>query len=362
MKLYGNLLRVIYALNRYPNKSGSELCEITGLKSSTFTTIKTRCQDMGFISLVRIPNPNVIGMKIRFIEYGMLKKGLSIDDAYKLVRENAMKHGIVFSFISDGLSYYIQSLTPSYTAMKSFLEGLSIGRCRLKFGCRGNSVWHAFELGSDKLKNLYDQSKLLEEYAGLELDFKIPEEITPTEREGITSMWISDSIRRIVMYLIELPPRKDNEIASALGISRQIVGRVRLELERNGQLIKAYTINTKLLGYNIRSFFTITHSSDCSEPNSRELNSFLSKKRPQYWLTNGHFSTFQYDFLDTSSLKQFINELHLRGAGAVEKIESISLSLKSAIEIVQETPVRLSNDPSHPGVKIVNHFPGPVIG
>jgi len=87
MRFDVNGLKIIYALNRFPNKTNSELSKIVGMKPSTFTTIKTKYQKNGWIKLVRIPHPSVIGMKVRGIELGVLKKELSSREALERLRK-----------------------------------------------------------------------------------------------------------------------------------------------------------------------------------------------------------------------------------------------------------------------------------
>lgn len=336
---------VTYALTRAPFFNSSEFSSILGMKQSTFTTVRNRLMDRGVMEFLWLPVPNALDMIIRGIEFGRLNYLLDKKEAVEILTENAKIEGSIFSLTTDGIDYYIQALSPSYTSMKNLFEESSIGckRCRTKFPREHGRYF--FEVNSDVVRSMYDYSKLLENLGNNRPSQRLTERDWPTVYgKSLEPVEISAPIKGILLKILENPGRSDGEIASMLGVSRQNVGRARLKLERDHLMVRAYTVNTYLLGYRIRTFFTIFFRDDPSSKKEGDLEDFLTYKRPQCWLKNGPIATFQYDFKDLSSMKSFRNALYRKGGEDLAEVKSVSISLGSASEVVQSCPKTWPNE------------------
>ncbi|MGA1792811.1 MAG: hypothetical protein ACMUHM_02570 [Thermoplasmatota archaeon] len=327
-------LMVMYALTGWPMASTQLLCEELDMSTSTFATVKRRLIESGIVIPSRVANPSIMEMDVKGIENGFLKPGIGIEEAMKALEGASLNNNCIYYFISDGLNYVYHTHGKKFSSVKNFMGEVNIACTMCESFWPPNRDSLVLEMSQDRVVNLSDYSGLLaNHFPQLRGTIDLPRDHMQRSDADLESLnELPRSMKRLLPYLMRVPLMTDSEIAEALGISRQKVGRTRLELERKGSVITGNMINTGSLGFALGAHFTIHFQKSCS---SDSLKSFEDKLKDRYlpifWITSRDMTTFIYYFRDLADFRSFNREILGFSVGEViSSIRSVPFSMTSS--------------------------------
>lgn len=321
MRLREREMLVLYSMTACPDHRISSICDHLGMKESTYVTMKKKLISTGLVRQHRTAHPLLFGLRVRGYENGFLKPGMDIGAAKEFINRIEMDYPYSIDFSTDGLTYQYEAMANSFTSLKRLMD-------ELKLGCEScDSYWppkkdrSMIAISETRINNVDDHSGLISFW------FDIPKGDLPKRRHGADPDGpeiepIMNNSKDIVDHLLQEPLLSDGDIALMTGCSRQKVGKVRLDLERSGMLIRSYRPDLWNLGFRIASHLIIGYRRNSEKEDILAFEKDLYERiLPLKWSSSEGRSDLEYYFPSLADFKKFKG--HLLGMSSSNVVESI---------------------------------------
>lgn len=255
---------VLYNLVRYPLYNNRELAEVTNLKLSTVTTIKRRLLETGYFRRIRVPLLHGLGCELLGVGFSAFVSSKSWEKRLKLGAKFDIEHPNVFWMLSELSQGMALQFAANYTDIKECIEGIEDTYAAHGFLGKSGVTFVPFSLRLIELINFFDYSFLLGYLFG------IKDRPAPENPFASSSLRLSEREKKVFHSLVAHPEHSDKALASALGISRFSVARMKQKFE--GRIMKTlHVVDIGKLGIRVVALLHMRFSIGTKRKTRREI-------------------------------------------------------------------------------------------
>jgi len=259
-KLNKNEKLVLYGLVKYPLLNDRELADKIKLKMTTVTAIKNRLKKNNYYYTVRIPVLQNLGCELMvssFISFNPLNIEKDVLKIHKDVIEKECPE-VIYSSMESNSGFYL-GIGKNYTELHSTIEKVERVYQENDLIEDKAPIYFLFPFEYTKIHNFFDYAPLIKHTFGISLKGE-NEENTPTELPKTDITKLSNVEKRVLFGLIKYPDIPDSKIAENIGVTRQVVSKLKKSFENEGILKTLKIPDLKTLGFEIMAISHFRHN------------------------------------------------------------------------------------------------------
>jgi predicted regulator of amino acid metabolism with ACT domain len=338
-KLNKNEKLVLYGLIKYPLFNDRELSNKIRLKMTTVTAIKNRLRKNRYYFTVRIPVLQNLGCELlmtSFMNFNPLKTDKDLFKVHKDQLENQCPE-IVYSSMETNVGFYL-GIGKNYTELHRSIEKMERVYRENNFIEDGNPSYFFFPFEYSSIHNFFDFAPIIRYAFGVNIkgedkDFE-PAEIPKTD---ITKL--SNVEKRVLFGLIKYPDIPDSKIAESIGVTRQVVSKLKKSFESDGILKTLRVPNLKKLGFEILTVSHFRHNPKIPmDKRGKGIKQVLAEF-PQVFMISGNLESMMInvcrDFTEFQNLKNKTLSYYKKQELLLNEPEIIMFSVPNLITLTE---------------------------
>ena len=283
-RLNKNEKLVLYGLVKYPLFNDRELGLKIKLKMTTVTAIKNRLKKNGYYYTVRIPVLQNLGCEILMASLLKFNPIKGNDDSLKAHEEviGEKVPEIIFSITNKDLGFCI-GISKNFTELYNGLTNMERVYRNHEIVDTHPPTYHFFPFHFSKIYNFFDYAPIIRHTFKVSV---VGEESEPSaiEMPKTDLTKLSNVEKRVLFGLIKYPDIPDSKIADNIGVTRQVVSKLKKSFETEG-IIKTLRIpNLKKLGFEILAVSHFRHNPTISTDNQEKAIKQVITDFPQIFM------------------------------------------------------------------------------
>ena len=307
-KLNYNEKLVLYGMIRYPLLNDRELTDKLKLKMTTVTAIKNRLKRNNFYSTIRVPVLQYFGTEL-FTAIRVSVSPLVTEQEF-IVKMKDFSENIpefFYAGVESGNGFGL-GFSRNYTDLITTMEQMSFTIRKQELVENLEPPIHSyaiFPLKNSIILNFFDFSQVLSREFGISFGDE-PDDIYPSlpkpKKDHLTNIE-----KRVLYGLVNYPNLPDSKISEKIGVTRQVISKLKKQFEDDG-LIKTIKIpNFKQLGYEILVLAHNHHNPLTPISKRKKGIKMVMSELPNIFVISGNLESFVIsivkDFQEFQELK-----------------------------------------------------------
>jgi DNA-binding MarR family transcriptional regulator len=260
-RLNPNEQLVLYGLVRYPLQNDRKLARSLNLKMTTLTAIKNRLKKQKYFTKTRIPVLEKLDTELFCIINIRFNSIIPEDELFKKLGLLISKAPEFFFVATEGGHAFGLAISRNYSDMIESIEKIS-------YEARSNKLIENvgtptedlsfFPLKNSRIFNFFDFGPILSREFNLKFGDE-PEILFPAPKATKT-VQLTNIEKKVLFGLVNYPNLPDSKISEKVGVTRQVISKMKHTFEEDGLIQTKIVPDFKKLGFQILTFSTHNHN------------------------------------------------------------------------------------------------------
>jgi DNA-binding MarR family transcriptional regulator len=260
-RLNPNEQLVLYGLVRYPLQNDRELAKTLKLKMTTLTAIKNRLKKQKYYVKTRIPVLQKLDAELFCIINIDFNPSIQNDELFNKLKLLTSKAPEFFFAAVEGGHGFGLAFSRNYSEILDTIEKLS-------YNARSNRVIEnvgtptenliLFPLKNSRMFNFFDFGPILSRE--FDLNFGDEPDILFPSPQNPEEIKLTNIEKKVLYGLVNYPNLPDSKISEKIGITRQVISKMKNTFEEEGLIRTKIVPDFKKLGFEILTVSTHNHN------------------------------------------------------------------------------------------------------
>jgi DNA-binding Lrp family transcriptional regulator len=254
--------KVLVHITRYPSVPHSKICDILGMKKSTFSHVKNSLAARGYYHPIRIPLFRCIGCELLMISYGALDRTTSIESRMTVAKDLFSEFSEFFYIISESNQAVNFAVSQNYTEYDKDVQRFNQLYTEKGFLDDKGFKYVAFPFETSNIISFFNYAPYLSRHLEVDMDkIDYDERIDTCNTCPPQEVVVGDMsfIERKIFYgLIAYPELSDSNLAEQIGASRNTIAKLKGRFIREGLILTKMIPDLGMLGARLMNFTHIS--------------------------------------------------------------------------------------------------------
>ena len=291
-RLNPNEQLVLYGMVRYPLLNDRKLAKTLNLKMTTITAIKNRLKKQKYYIKTRIPVLQYLDMELFCVINVKVNPIIPRQELYKNMEMLTSRASEFFFAAIEGGNGFGLAFSRNYSSMMETIEKISYqARLNKVIENTGSPAENLlfFPLSNSRVFNFFDFGPILSR----EFDLKFgdePEILFPSIPKP-KDLQFTNLEKKVLYGLVNYPDLPDSKISIKIGVTRQVISKLKHTFEEDGIIRTKVIPNFQKLGFQIMTISTHNHNPTTPIEKREEGIKMIMKEVPHMLLVSGNLES-----------------------------------------------------------------------